>query len=133
MEVPQLIFGIIGLIVLIFLILSIKKFRFNRKIKRLILKLSFSFLILVFSWIWFIPMHIGWNGEIPICRFRFQVFEYSSDDYGSIGEIRSNIFDYRPSRYGRTYIEKRIGGLKEYFTFRIPDGDNLYINYEEYK
>jgi len=121
MELPELIFGIIGLIILIFLIVVIKKIRLDRKTKELLLEILFSFLILVFSWIWFVPMHIGWNREIPICRFRFQVFEYSSDDYGSVGGIRSNVFDYTPSRYGRTYLKKRIGGTEEYFTF-IPNG-----------
>lgn len=127
---PVSIFGIIGLIVFIFMILIIEKLRANRNTKRIILTSFFSFLIIVFSWIWFVPMHIGWNGEIPILRFRFQVFEYSSDDYGSVPELTSNIFDYKPSRYGRTYIQKRIGGIKEYFTF-TPNGMDSYIEYEE--
>lgn len=115
MEIPELLFGIV-LIGVMFIILKIFRNHKQKCLVKCISKLLLSIFILVFGWIWFVPMQIGWHGEIPVERFRFQVFEVSSDDYGTVPSLLSNLFEYRPSRYGRMYLGKKVGGFTEYFT-----------------
>ena len=98
--------------------------------KKFISKLFFSFLVLAFSWIWFVPTQVGWNGETSIVRFRFQVFETEEDEYGEASSISTNLFQYRPYRYGWRHLDKRIGGIKEYFLME-ETGHDTYTNYEE--
>ena len=94
------------------LILSLKKSR------RTLLNVTFIILTVnILSTIWFIPFHIGYRGEVAICKFRFQVYEYDCHDYGS-SHILDNIVCYNREmcgKYGCTVFYNRVGKWKEYF------------------
>jgi len=122
MRFPELIFGIIVLVLIGYLIWSSKK---NNK--RFLLKIIMSVLIVAFSWIWFIPTYVGQRGENAVCKFRFQVIEYDADDYG-YGTWKGYFFDLKPSKYGTLVLRERVGGWKEYFGFKKAQ----YQTYEEY-
>ena len=34
------------------------------------------------GWTWRYPYHIGWQGEMPVGYYRFQVVTYQTTDYG---------------------------------------------------
>lgn len=115
MQMPELIFVFITLILFIFLIWSIKRFKQTKDIKRLTSKIILSVLIIGFSWIWFVPIYIGQRGESPVCKFRFQVFEYDSHDYSGYGNFLDLFVKSIPKKYGTIVFYRKIGGTKEYF------------------
>lgn len=78
-------------------------------------KIIISVIILGFSWIWFVPIHIGQRGELPVCKFRFQVFEYDTHDYSGHGNIDDLFFKSIPEKYGMIDLYTKIGGWEEYF------------------
>ncbi|WP_271784856.1 hypothetical protein [Aquimarina algiphila] len=96
--------------------------------RRLTLKIIISALVIGFSWIWFVPIHVGQIGESPVCKFRFQVFEYEVHDYSGYGNIQDLLIRTVPVKYGAFDFYKKIGGWKEYFGLKKAE----YQTYEEY-
>lgn len=115
MEMPELIFVFITVILIGYLIWGIKICKRTKNLKRLIVKGIVSILIIGFSWIWFVPMYVGQRGESPVCKFRFQVFEYDSHDYSGYGNFSDLFFKTIPNKYGTIDFYRKIGGVKEYF------------------
>ncbi len=115
MERPELIFVFITLALIVYLIWSIKSYKRTKDIKRLVSKIMLSILIIGFSWIWFVPIYIGQRGESPVCKFRFQVFEYDSHDYSGYGNFSDLFVKTLPIKYGTIVFYRKIGGMKEYF------------------
>lgn len=130
MQIPELLFGYILLLALIAFGYWYKQYRQSENIGSLIAHISVVFAVVIFCFIWFVPLHVGWNNETPVAKFRFQVFEISSDDYGSIPGVWNNIFVYTPDRYGAMYLHKRIGGIEMYFMpYTTPEGYTDYPGY----
>ena len=115
MEFPELIFIFIFFIVVGYLIWNIKNHRQKNNFKKLIRNTTISMLIIGFSWIWFVPIYIGQRGESPVCKFRFQVFEYNSHDYSGYGNFSDLFIKTFPNKYGSIEFHSKIGGVKEYF------------------
>lgn len=129
MRIPETIFGIIVLITLSFLIWSYRKSKTNRSYTLFYIKLGVGILILGLSWGWFVPMHVGQRGEVPVCKFRFQVFEYTIHDYGGYGNFNDLFFKSKPNKYGSMSFYKRIGGLNEYVGLKdFQEKNNLKTN-----
>lgn len=106
---------------MVLLILSIYWFILSlRKSKRHIIKITVVILFLnTFSALWFIPVHIGYRGEMAVCKFRFQVYEYDCHGYGS-SHIIDNMFCYNREdcgKYGCMIFYKKVGDWKTYFGF----------------
>ncbi|WP_282079391.1 hypothetical protein [Aquimarina algiphila] len=125
---PELIFGIIALILVRYTIWNIKVYMRKKNLKRLIRNIILSIMIVGFSWIWFVPIHVGQIGESPVCKFRFQVFEYEVHDYSGYGNIQDLLIRTVPVKYGAFDFYKKIGGWKEYFGLKKAE----YQTYEEY-
>lgn len=89
-----------------------------RKSKKIIIKAILIILIInILSIIWFIPFHIGYKGEVAICKFRLQVYEYDCHDYGT-SNIFDNIICYnreKCGKYGCIVFYNKVGKWKEYF------------------
>ncbi|WP_160114310.1 hypothetical protein [Aquimarina sp. AU119] len=128
MMFPELIFGIIALILVRHTIWNIKVYMRKKNLKRLIRNIILSIMIVGFSWIWFVPIHVGQIGESPVCKFRFQVFEYEVHDYSGYGNIQDLLIRTVPVKYGAFDFYKKIGGWKEYFGLKKEE----YQTYEEY-
>ncbi|WP_282089569.1 hypothetical protein [Aquimarina algiphila] len=128
MMFPELIFGIIALILVRHTIWNIKVYMRKKNLKRLIRNIILSIMIVGFSWIWFVPIHVGQIGESPVCKFRFQVFEYEVHDYSGYGNIQDLLIRTVPVKYGAFDFYKKIGGWKEYFGLKKAE----YQTYEEY-
>ncbi len=128
MMFPELIFGIIALILVRYTIWNIKVYMRKKNLKRLIRNIILSIMIVGFSWIWFVPIHVGQIGESPVCKFRFQVFEYEVHDYSGYGNIQDLLIRTVPVKYGAFDFYKKIGGWKEYFGLKKAE----YQTYEEY-
>ncbi len=65
---------------------------------------------------YFVPMHIGWCGERPVARFRFQVFEYDTHAYGS-SDPWAVLFQWNAQtmgKYGPYVFDNRLGGVAAY-------------------
>lgn len=69
---------------------------------------------IVFCIIWFVPIPIGWHGEVPYCRFRFQVFEYQQHDYNQTS-WKDIFFRTQPHKYFSFEFTEKVGGAKTYF------------------
>ena len=98
------------------LIISLYVLFINFK-KRLIKTTLILLAINIFSLIWFIPFDVKQEGEVSVCKFRFQVYEYNVHDYGT-SHILDTIFCYDRSKckkYGSLVFYDKIGGWKEYF------------------
>jgi hypothetical protein len=115
MEYPQLIFVFICLILTVYIIRVFIKFKKHKNIRQLIKKTTLSTLIIVFSFIWFVPIYVGQIGESPVCRFRFKIYTFESDDYGGYGTFNDLFFKVRPNEYGTMYFIAEEGGWQEYF------------------
>ena len=63
---PELIFGFITISLIGFLIWGIRVHKKERNVKKLVLKIFISALIIGFSWIWFVPVYLGQSGESPL-------------------------------------------------------------------
>lgn len=127
MQIPQIFFLIIAILLVVFIIISIVRFKYNRNYRSLIFKLIILILLLGFSWIWFIPMYVGQRSELAVCKFRFQVFEYDTHDYG-YGNWNDHFFRMIPHKYGSIVFHSKIGGWKEYFGLKKFE----YKTYKEY-
>lgn len=128
MRFPELIFGFITIGLIGFLIWSLRVYKRKKNLKKLMLKILISILIIGFSWIWFVPIYIGQNGESPVCKFRFQVFVYETHDYSGHGDFRDLLIRPIPVKYGSRDFHRKIGGWKEYFGLKKAE----YQTYEEY-
>ncbi len=78
---------------------------------------------------WFVPIDIGWKNELlPVCKFRFQIFEYDTHDYSGHGDFNDLFLSIKPKKYGMMDIHRKVGGWKEYFGLNslenIIDKDN---------
>ncbi|WP_271785422.1 hypothetical protein, partial [Aquimarina algiphila] len=98
-------------------------FKSKRKRNHLLQKLLLVLCITIFNYIWFIPIEIGWRGELPVCKFRFQVFEYDTHDYSGHGDFKDLFFRSTPKKYGMIDIHEKIGGWKEYFGLKSFEYD----------
>lgn len=112
MRFPELIFGIITLILIGYTIGNIAGYKREKKLRPLIRSIIMSAMLMGFSWIWFVPTYVGQKGENAVCKFRFQVFEFERHDYGTIADW---FVVLRPKKYGTVQFYKKIGGWKEYF------------------
>lgn len=112
-KIPEILFGIITLLLVGYWVrnLFFKKTHFIKQGYKIIL----SVLTIGLSWIWFVPVHVGYIGEVAVCKFRFQVLEFDRHDYGGYGELTDLFIDLRPNKYGTAIFYKKIGGWKEYF------------------
>lgn len=117
MRIPDLIFILITLVLIGYLMWSLRKRKVKVALKVKISKIIISALIIGFSWIWFIPIYIGQSGESPVCKFRFQVFEYETHDYSGHGDLKDIFIRPIPRKYGTMDFHRKIGGWKEYFGF----------------
>jgi len=70
--------------------------------------------VLGFSWVWFMPLEVGWRGESPVCKFRAQVFECDWHDYGKTS-LYDRFLNPMPNKYGSMALYEKIGGWQEYF------------------
>lgn len=124
MQIPEIIFAIIVLITIVafFILKKKKKLRFTQII--------IGLLLLVFSYIWFIPIHIGYIGEAAICKFRFQVFWCDGHDYGGYGDMSDIFIKPMPQKYGRSFFYKRLGGWQEYFGLKNIDEKKYQFRYQ---
>lgn len=79
-------------------------------------------------------MDIGWCGQSPVLKFRFQVAEYDSHAYGSTN-IMEALFETdinKIEKYGSLTWFHRIGGLKEYLGLaEIKCRANPHIKFSE--
>ncbi|MCL5247790.1 hypothetical protein M4I21_18430 [Cellulophaga sp. 20_2_10] len=85
-------------------------------------KVLFIFALIGFSYIWFVPIEIGWKNDLlPVCKFRFQIFEYDTHDYSGYGNFNDLLFSLEPKKYGMIDIHKKIGSWQEYFEFNTVE------------
>ncbi|MEJ6404140.1 hypothetical protein [Yoonia sp. 2307UL14-13] len=87
--------------------------------KSLILATATIFLLAVgfFAWTWRYPLHIGWQGEMPVGYYRFQVVTYQTADYGH----RNNVGVF--SKVGTTAdFFQYVTGIKKPADFQLGDG-----------
>ncbi len=117
MRYPELIFVFIFFLIIVNIIIISIKYRKHKNIKTLVKKICLSISIIGFSFIWFVPIHIGYKGEAPICKFRFKIYTYESDDYGGYGNINDLFFKITPDEYGTMYFIEKKGDWQEYFNF----------------
>ena len=79
---------------------------------------------MAFSYIWFVPIDIGWKNDLlPVCKFRFQIFQYDEHDYSVYGDFNDLFLSLEPKKYGMMDIFKKVGGWQEYF--ELTNIDNL--------
>ncbi len=69
MEHPVLIFIVIFLVAVAYIIAISIKFIKHKNIKQFFVKLVCSLSILSLSFIWFVPITIGYSDESPVCKF----------------------------------------------------------------
>ncbi len=115
---PEIIFEFIIVIIVIYISKSVTILKKDKQIRKFILKMTLLLLITGFSWIWFVPRHVGENGESSVCTFRFQVFLYDTHDYSGYGNMSDLFFNPIPNKYGRMVFYKKIGGYQEYFKLK---------------
>ena len=115
MMYPELIFVFIFFLITAYFIYTIIKYRKQRKIRTLLIKTISSILIIGFSFIWFMPIHIGQIGESQLCKFRFKIYSYYFHDYGGYGTFKDLFFKIMPNKYGDMDFITEQGGIKEYF------------------
>ncbi len=115
MQFPESIFGIIVMILVGYTIRNFKIYQSKKNSKRLMGKIFLSIMLIGLSWIWFVPMHVGQIGESPVCKFRFQVYQYDVHDYSGYGDIQDVLIRTKPAKYGTIHLQSKIGGWKEYF------------------
>lgn len=78
--------------------------------------------VLSLATIWFWPFTGANCGEAPVVKFRFQVWEYQGNDYGST-HLFDVLFQPDPSKiekYGHIAFFHRMGGASEYFGLKDP-------------
>ncbi len=125
MMFPELIFGIIALILVRHTIWNIKVYMRKKNLKRLIRNIILSIMIVGFSWIWFVPIHVGQIGESPVCKFRFQVFEYEVHDYSGYGNIQDLLIRTVPVKYRAFDFYKKNRWLERIFWIKKSRISNL--------
>ncbi|SEB88033.1 hypothetical protein SAMN04489761_2037 [Tenacibaculum sp. MAR_2009_124] len=129
MENPILIFLSISIILIFSLIKTLINASESKKWLQLFPKLFSIAFIGWFSFIWFVPMHVCWNKNIAIHKFRFQVFEIAVDTGNSGSSFSSIFFNFTPSQYGTLNLTKRIGKGSDYF--KNYENHNKYLLYPE--
>ena len=82
----------------------------KKNIKRILVLI----VLLIFSMVWFVPIHIGWYKEMPYCMFRLEVFEYNQHGYGKT-KWKDIFIRMKPTKYGSFVFYEKIGGTKAYF------------------
>ena len=124
MENPILIFFIISIALIFILVRTVINASEHKKWLPLFPKLLAISFIGWFSFIWFVPIHVCWNKNIAIHKFRFQVFEIVEETEGDGSSLSNVFFSFTPNQYGMTNLTKRIGVGSDYF--------KTYENHEKY-
>ncbi|CAM1374702.1 hypothetical protein [Tenacibaculum xiamenense] len=124
MENPILIFFIISMVLIFSSIRAIINASETKKWIQLFPKLLIIAFVGWFSFIWFVPIHVCYNKNVAIHKFRFQVFEIIEDTESSGSSISNVFFDFRPTQYGMLNLTRRIGVGADYF--------KTYENHEKY-
>ncbi len=87
-------------------------------------------IINVFCYLWFLPSYAGQRGESTVTKFRFQVYETDSHDYGE-SYLLESLFCFhwaQCGKYGTMAFYERVGGWQEYLGLK----DFEHQSYEEY-
>ncbi len=129
MENPILIFFIISTVLIFTLVKVVINASETKKWLRLIPKLLLILLTGWFSFIWFVPIHVCWNKNIAIHKFRFQVFEIIEETEGSGSSFSNVFFNFTPNQYGMINLNKRIGVGSDYF--KTYENNEKYLLYPE--
>ncbi|MGG8497116.1 hypothetical protein ACQY1Q_11915 [Tenacibaculum sp. TC6] len=129
MENPILVFFVIVLLLIFNLIRIVINTTEHKKWFLLFPKILLIFCIGFFSFAWFVPLHVGWNKETAIHKFRFQVFEVKESNNENPSSFTSVFFEFRPSKYGWFQLNKRIGTWNDYF--KTYQSQEKYYEYPE--
>lgn len=102
--------------VIVFIILTIAFIIKSGAYKTMVLFSSFVFFLVC----WFIPIDWGRCGELPVTKFRFQVWEYDVHSYGR-EKLHKMLLEpdvSKLSKYGNYDFYDKLGGAGEYFGFK---------------